>query len=258
VAAYQLASSQIQDALSAVSAFVAQNAEREIGVIQAKLQKQLAIIDESERAGLLTEKEAAKRREQEQKKAAIEEAKIRRKQAEADKAINIAKVLTQIPLTAFQAYSSAQTLPFPASQIVGGILAGIAVATGLAQVAQIAATPLPPIPSFSKGVLNLQGPGTETSDSIPALLSKGESVMTAAETKAYFPVLKAIRERKLPAELLNKLVEVAESAKRSDGGEPVTVNVNADSNGFTLFVERNSEKLRVLNERYTAKYRRVV
>lgn len=37
---------------------------------------------------------------------------------------------------------------------------------------------------FKDGVIDLAGPGTETSDSIPAWLSKGESVITAASTKA--------------------------------------------------------------------------
>jgi phage-related minor tail protein len=37
---------------------------------------------------------------------------------------------------------------------------------------------------FKDGVIDLAGPGTETSDSIPAWLSRGESVITAASTKA--------------------------------------------------------------------------
>jgi K+/H+ antiporter YhaU regulatory subunit KhtT len=37
---------------------------------------------------------------------------------------------------------------------------------------------------FKDGVVGLEGPGTERSDSIPAWLSKGESVITAAGTKA--------------------------------------------------------------------------
>lgn len=37
---------------------------------------------------------------------------------------------------------------------------------------------------FKDGVVSLEGPGTETSDSIPAWLSRGESVITAASTKA--------------------------------------------------------------------------
>ena len=37
---------------------------------------------------------------------------------------------------------------------------------------------------FKDGVIDLEGPGTETSDSIPAWLSKGESVITASSTRA--------------------------------------------------------------------------
>jgi hypothetical protein len=48
-------------------------------------------------------------------------------------------------------------------------------------------------PGFKDGVLDIQGPGTETSDSIAARLSKGESVMTANQTKAWKSELKAMR-----------------------------------------------------------------
>ncbi len=62
-------------------------------------------------------------------------------------------------------------------------LAGIATAGvltgalyGLFAAAQSAA-------GFKDGVVSLEGDGTETSDSIPAWLSKGESVITARATK---------------------------------------------------------------------------
>lgn len=42
---------------------------------------------------------------------------------------------------------------------------------------------------FAKGVVNLQGAGTTTSDSIPARLSRGESVMTAKATKMFGSLL---------------------------------------------------------------------
>lgn len=48
--------------------------------------------------------------------------------------------------------------------------------------------------SFKDGVIGINGAGTETSDSIPARLSRGESVMTAAETKKYRPYLEAMRD----------------------------------------------------------------
>jgi hypothetical protein len=50
---------------------------------------------------------------------------------------------------------------------------------------------------FAKGVEGLQGPGTETSDSIPALLSKNESVITAAGTKEYAGLPTAINKGKV-------------------------------------------------------------
>lgn len=46
--------------------------------------------------------------------------------------------------------------------------------------------------SFAEGVVGLQGPGTDKSDSIPARLSKGESVITAAATRRYGPMLEAM------------------------------------------------------------------
>jgi hypothetical protein len=75
---------------------------------------------------------------------------------------------------------------------VGGFaLAAIAGVLGAIEIATIAATPLP---QFATGVIGLQGAGTETSDSILARLSKGESVMTAAETKKYRPLLEGMRK----------------------------------------------------------------
>jgi hypothetical protein len=41
-----------------------------------------------------------------------------------------------------------------------------------------------PVKAFARGVIGLEGEGTETSDSIPAYLSKGESVIPAWGTKA--------------------------------------------------------------------------
>jgi hypothetical protein len=46
---------------------------------------------------------------------------------------------------------------------------------------------------FAKGVIDLQGPGTGTSDSISAKLSRGESVMTAKETREHKKLFQGIR-----------------------------------------------------------------
>jgi len=50
---------------------------------------------------------------------------------------------------------------------------------------------------FAKGVIDLEGEGTETSDSIPAWLSRGESVITAKGTDNAPKTLKLINEGKL-------------------------------------------------------------
>ena len=69
--------------------------------------------------------------------------------------------------------------------IAGPILGAIATAIGAVQSARIRATPQ----NFADGVIGLNGPGTSTSDSIPANLSRGESVITAKATQAYAPLL---------------------------------------------------------------------
>lgn len=70
--------------------------------------------------------------------------------------------------------------------IAGPILAAISTALGAVQQAKIRSAKAP---GFAEGVIGLDGPGTETSDSINARLSKGESVITAKATSAFAPQL---------------------------------------------------------------------
>ncbi|WP_264552774.1 hypothetical protein [Flavobacterium sp. N2038] len=69
---------------------------------------------------------------------------------------------------------------------LGGIVAGVTIATGFATVAKISGLKL------AKGAVDLDGPGTGTSDSIPAMLSKGESVITAKATANNRDLLRAM------------------------------------------------------------------
>ena len=50
---------------------------------------------------------------------------------------------------------------------------------------------------FKDGVIDLNGPGTGTSDSINARLSKGESVITAQRTRVSKDILKDVQSGKL-------------------------------------------------------------
>lgn len=81
-------------------------------------------------------------------------------------------------------------VPFPGNLVA--ILTTVATVLGnVAQAKALLSSANPP--GFKDGVLDIQGPGTETSDSIAARLSKGESVMTASQTKAWKSELKAMR-----------------------------------------------------------------
>lgn len=69
---------------------------------------------------------------------------------------------------------------------------------------------------YKDGVIDLKGPGTGTSDSIPSMLSRGESVMTAKETQESNKTLKAIRAKKLNDKVLDRII-----AKANSGGNVV-------------------------------------
>jgi len=97
---------------------------------------------------------------------------LRKKQAQKEKQAAIFSIIIS---TAAAIAKTAATLGYPAA--IPGIIA--AAAEGAAQLAIVSAKN----PGFAKGVLNLNGKGTGTSDSINARLSKGESVMTAQEWK---------------------------------------------------------------------------
>jgi hypothetical protein len=58
---------------------------------------------------------------------------------------------------------------------------------------------------YAKGAIDIDGPGTEKSDSIPAFLSRRESVMTAEETKSSKGILKSIRAKTLNDKVLRDI-----------------------------------------------------
>lgn len=84
----------------------------------------------------------------------------------------------------------------------------LAAAQGAAQAAVVASRP---IPGFKDGIFDLDGPGSSKSDSIPARLSKGESVVHAEGTKKFADIIRPIIEdknmtyEKLMAIMMNKV-----------------------------------------------------
>ena len=91
--------------------------------------------------------------------------------------------------------AAAETGP-AAPYVVAGYIASM-VATVISGIAQaysvIESKPTPNAPSFATGG-RITGPGTGTSDSILANVSNGESVMTAAATNMFAPLLSGINQ----------------------------------------------------------------
>ncbi|ROL55838.1 hypothetical protein D9V84_10520 [Bacteroidetes/Chlorobi group bacterium Naka2016] len=80
-------------------------------------------------------------------------------------------ILSNIPVIYSTFFAQLGVLGLPAA------IAAIAIVTSALELAKSAL-------AAYQGVVDIQGPGTETSDSIPAWLSKGESVITARATRA--------------------------------------------------------------------------
>lgn len=140
-------------------------------------------IDRQVELGYISQKRAAQLKEEVDKEAAKKEQALKLRQFKADQQAAISRALLGVAQGIVNAFA---TLLFPAALIAS---AGIA-AVGAIQIATIKSQKPP---RFKDGVIDLQGKGTGTSDSIDAKLSRGESVMTAKETAQYKPEFEAIR-----------------------------------------------------------------
>lgn len=87
---------------------------------------------------------------------------------------------------------------YPYSLIVAALVAGSA----LAQINEINKAPK----GYKRGVIGLKGPGSETSDSIPAMLSRNESVITAQATRDSYKTLHKIQSGKLNDKVMEKII----------------------------------------------------
>lgn len=131
-----------------------------------------------------------------------EEQKLRKKAFEAEKDAKRKQTIINGAAGVINAFA---TLPYPAAIVAAAVIAG----KTIAELATIDGQRY----GYYKGVINLQGPGTSTSDSIPANLSKGESVMTAAETQSSMGILKDIRAKKLNDNIMKELRGGRESVR---------------------------------------------
>lgn len=120
--------------------------------------------------------------------------KLEKEQFQKDKQVKKLQAIINGAAAAARAFVDYE---YPASLVI----AALAAAEVASQVAIIDRQQ----PGFAKGVIDLKGPGTTTSDSIPARLSRGESVMTAEETFRAKGVLEMVRANKLDDAILKQL-----------------------------------------------------
>jgi hypothetical protein len=170
---------QIQQGFQQIADTVSMYYSQRLDEIESTKQAELDAVD----ASTLSEKEKQKKKKEIEKKSAQEAYEIQLKQFKANKAVAIIQAIINTAQAVMSAFATA-------GNIYAAIaMAAVAAGTGAAQIALIAQQKPPSPPKFAKGVIGLPGPGTETSDSIQAYLSKGESVITAKATRRFAPVL---------------------------------------------------------------------
>lgn len=132
--------------------------------------------------------------------------------AKMSKIITLAQIAIDTGKALSAGIASASAVPFPGNLV--------AIATTVATVLANIATAISTVKSakFAQGG-KVNGPGTGTSDSIPAMLSNGEFVMTAQATRMFEPVLTAMNNigRGVPMQVSSsyKEVETAETLTNS-------------------------------------------
>jgi hypothetical protein len=177
--------------------------------IQDGYRTDLANLDRKLEQGLISEEQYQR-----------EKGRLMTKAANAAKTVAIFEAIINTAV----AVTSAST----AGPIIGPVLAALAAVLGAAQIAAIVAAP---VPQFAKGVVDLQGEGTATSDSIHAKLSKGESVITAKETSKHKGLLEAMNKGLAEKYILSNYVKPAlDSAMLSGFAD---MGKSAELNGLT-------------------------
>ncbi len=192
--AAQATAAQIQFGYSTMSGQINSIFSMQMSNIQSENSERLAALDRKEQAELKgvrnarqrqqIEERFKKQREKFEAEGLKKEKKIREKQ----------KYMSMIQAIVNTGEAVTKALPNIPLSILIGIL-------GAAQVSMIASQ------KFAKGKINIEGPGTSTSDSILARLSKGESVITAQKTKVSKHLLNWIHTA--PVEKVQKFNEVS-------------------------------------------------
>ena len=134
--------------------------------------------------------------------------------AKMSKIITLAQIAIDTGKALSAGIASASSMPFPANLA--------AIATTVATILANVATAISTVKSakFAEGG-KVTGPGTGPSDSIPAMLSNGEFVMTAAATRMFEPLLMTMNNigRGVPMQVLNSSQTINQAEMLTDSFE---------------------------------------
>lgn len=170
-----------------------------------------------------------------------------------EKGIAVARVVTTTSAAnaAIIAEGAALAIPTAGASVAtaAGLVSGNNINAAL-QIATIIATALPQVKSITApkklkdGEVLIDGAGTETSDSIPAMLSKNESVINAKSSKKHTAALRAINNDKFDEYLNRVVLEKMYLSKK-------------DSNGIKVVQQKESinfpERMSIKNARAISK-----
>lgn len=175
------------DALGVLGELSDRRADRDIENSRNVADSEIADLDRQLQQRIISQEEYDSRRKAAEKKQQEAEKEAKRKAFETNKQVSY---LQAIISTAQATVAALGNIPYTPANIA---LAAATAAAGAVQVALIASQPTP---KFAKGVIDLKGPGTSTSDSIHAMLSRGESVITSEATQKHKGLLEAINKGK--------------------------------------------------------------
>lgn len=124
--------------LSAISGAQKEALEANLTNVQNSFNDEAAALEDLRKRGAVTEDQYARRRYEIELAAFKKSEELKKEAFEADKALRISQTIASGAQGAVAAFASAMTIPPPAGQIIGGILAGIVGAMTLANVGIIA------------------------------------------------------------------------------------------------------------------------
>lgn len=174
----QIAQAGLQLGVEIINAqfqITSQNIQAELDALQNKSKEDQRLVGDN-----------AKKKAEIENQARIREAQLRRKQAENERNAALFNIAVNTAQNVVKAYG---TPPVP-----NFVLAGIALASGLAQASVVSSRP---IPKFAKGSKGVTG-GIEGQDSVMAMLMPGEKVIPTKQSRGPMgPILDGIIDGKI-------------------------------------------------------------